>query len=89
MCWQCGSKPAEWLNIFESFQPIGWYFGPSCGDGVFEFVLEGQVFHTNPALDLVEWMAGHIPGEIDQNGDPWFLPGSFSPTPEDKFRLKF
>ena len=89
MCWQCGSKPAEWLNIFESFQPIGWYFGPSCGDGVFEFSLEGEIYHTNPAVERPEWMIGHIPGEVDENGDLWFLNGKFSTGPKYVFRVKF
>jgi len=77
MCWQCGSKPEEWLNIFESFIPIGWYRGEGTGDGVFEFSLEGKIYHTNPKIDKVEWMCGHIPGEVDQNGDPWFIEGKF------------
>jgi hypothetical protein len=77
MCWQCGSKPEEWLNIFESFIPEKWFFGKGTSDGVFQFVLEGERYHTNPDVDKVEWMVGAIPGEVDQDGVPWFLPGAW------------
>jgi hypothetical protein len=77
VCWQCGAKPREWLSIFETFYPIQWWFGPGTGDGVFEFRLEGEIYHTNPDVEIVEWMVDHIPGEKDHNGDDWFIAGKF------------
>ncbi len=89
MCWQCGNKPHQWLSIFDSFYPSGWWFGPGTGDGVFEFELEGISYYTNPFCNIVEWMIDHIPGEIDQDGTPWFIEGKYSPQHENWFREKF
>jgi hypothetical protein len=75
MCWQCcHNKPDKYLKIFETFKPRGWHFGLEFGPGVFEFELEGDVYHTNPRADI-SYMGEVLPGEYDADGEPWFIKG--------------
>ena len=77
MCWQCAAnKPDDYLKIFDSFIPHSWFWGGEAGNGVFEFSLEGETWHTNPGVNF--GFAGEvIPGDDDGPGYPWYLPGTF------------
>lgn len=84
MCWQCAvNKPDKYLAIFDSFVPRGWDFGPESGPGVFEFELDGEIYHTNPDADI-SFFSEALPGERDAEGTPWFLDGPFEPDKHNK-----
>lgn len=88
MCWQCESKPTEWLSWFDSFEPVGWWFGSGAGDGVYEFSLEGERWYTNPEADIL-WIHERLPGENDPEGYPYFIAGKYAPKEDNWFSEKF
>ena len=75
MCWQCTTPPDKYLNIFPSFQPLGWYDGQV--DGVLEFSLEGEIWHTNPEMEPGS-IGESLPGDLDCNGVAVFVKGKYS-----------
>jgi len=78
MCWQCAAwKPDEYLKIFDSFVPHSWFWGGETGDGVFEFSLEGETWHTNPKMEPGS-IGQALPGDVDCNGEPVFVSGKFT-----------
>lgn len=83
MCWQCVARPEDYLGaVFrEEFSLIGWY---DVGDGVCQFTLCGEEWHTNPEADI-QWMSScALPGDVDGEGNPLFLPGRYNPAPPDR-----
>lgn len=89
MCWQCITRPSIYLKALgDLFKHGGWYFGPGCGNGVYEFALDGQVWHTNPVADI-DFMGESLPGDADPEGIPYFLEGKFAPPATSVFQEDF
>jgi len=89
MCWQCVTRPSVYLKeLGGMFNHIGWHFGEGCGEGVLEFTIDGERWHTNPVADI-DFIGESLPGDTDPDGIPYFLKGEFIAPKNSRYQSSF